>query len=754
VPPRRLNTAVPRDLETVCLKCLHKEPGRRYASARELADDLARFQRGEPIRARPVGVLEQAWRWCRRNRAVTAVSAAALLLLVFGLVGVTTLYLNAERQRDLAEQERHRADDERVRARKAADEAERQKKEADDQRREAREQADRSRQVTEALKGMFEVSDPLGIQGFFHGASDKLVGTRITALDLLGFCKERLKKSQGYRPRVRADILDTIGNVYRSLARYDEAAEMLHEAYRLRLQDRAPPGEIAASEYSLGALYHDRGDYPKAVPLYRKSLEARLNEKPPDPVAIANCEFNLAWALGELEQLAESEKVFKSCVERRRKFFGPDHRQTAVAQMGLASIYLDTERYAEAKVLVDQVIRTLRKVSEDPVLPDALAWFQQGVIRSLALGDHAGGEKKLRASLELCREKLGRRHLYVTMPMVQLAIILEYRGRQFDADAQALYEEALGIVEERVGLGHPKALIAVRNLTRVQQRRGQQDKAEAYYEKVLGIYRERFGRTSPFVADVLYDYAELLGPQRRDRYEKFLREAAAIYRDAEGLPRKRRPQCLNALGVLRFQERNYAESERLFREALRVVRRQPFAPAALGVLVRSNAAHVHLTQGKASDEVAAWLTEAEKLLPRVRAVERRGLVHPVVLSRCAYLRLARRDHADVARRLGDYSATLSPDAGRWQDVAFELAQCLPLVERDDKLTTEEKGRLREEYGARAVALLRRAWEKGWPQAVGWENDPRLQSLRDREDYQQLLLQVRNKSAVPGVGVAP
>jgi len=105
--PRRLNGRIPGDLEAICLKCLEKDPGRRYQTAQELSEDLSRFLAGQPVIARPAGPLGRAWRWYRNHPEAAVWTAggyaacSSIFLLCWNLAGIVVLSLGIHRSEDV-----------------------------------------------------------------------------------------------------------------------------------------------------------------------------------------------------------------------------------------------------------------------------------------------------------------------------------------------------------------------------------------------------------------------------------------------------------------------------------------------------------------------------------------------------------------------------------------------------------------------------------------------------------------------------
>ena len=228
VPPRSLNPQVPRDLETICLKCLQKEPGARYLTAEALADDLRCFQKNLPILAQPTGRLAKAAKWCRRNPAVAALIGAVFAVLIAG-VAVSA----------------HFAFDARARA-----------SDADKQACLAREKADEARlREAETRIEYQRAEDALALKA----RQERL---RRSALDVMtSFVVDDLLEKQATLTVRQKDYLQMCLKLYEEYAAEAGATEEIRAG-------------AAAAQHRVGAIRYRLGD-PAAVTAYADAIAAR-----------------------------------------------------------------------------------------------------------------------------------------------------------------------------------------------------------------------------------------------------------------------------------------------------------------------------------------------------------------------------------------------------------------------------------------------------------------------------------------------
>ena len=245
-PPqlRKLNSTVPLDLQTIDLKCLSKDPSRRYSSAGALASDLELFLSDLPIQARPISNLERTWRWCRRNRIVASLTATALVLLVTVATVATVGYVATSRA---------------LSAKAVA--------------------AATSEQVSQFLISLFQSSDPLGWSDgntsvFSHGNPDD---RNLSAQDLLDRGAKRIEEELEDQPIIQLALMETIGRVYISVGNYKESIKTHKAAKQLCLAEKPVNRlKLASINDSLASALHFEGYYQESESLYRQTLRDRI----------------------------------------------------------------------------------------------------------------------------------------------------------------------------------------------------------------------------------------------------------------------------------------------------------------------------------------------------------------------------------------------------------------------------------------------------------------------------------------------
>jgi len=299
VPPRRLQPRVPRDLETICLKCLHKEPRHRYTSAEHLAEDLWRFRNGKPIQARPAGLVEQGWKWARRRPALAA-------LLVVSVAACVALGIEDQRYKARLEQ--------------ALEQTRNQRDRADANLQFARDAVDRTvSKITE---------EPRLKEADFYKLRHDLLTYMVPFY--LEFVKQEQTDPKLAAERAQAfsrlgSVRDDMGEKEKAVTEYEQARAIFAQL-AADFPDRPEycQGLVTVHD-NMGTVLRELGKRPEAEAAYREALKiaARLAANSPTVVdyrlALANSYNNLARLLHDLGRHGQSEAAYSESLKIQRQ---------------------------------------------------------------------------------------------------------------------------------------------------------------------------------------------------------------------------------------------------------------------------------------------------------------------------------------------------------------------------------------------------------------------------------------------------
>jgi serine/threonine protein kinase/Tfp pilus assembly protein PilF len=513
-----------KDLETIAFKALEKEPWRRYQSALALAEDVERYLNQQPILARPSSTVYQLRKLVARHKATFAFVTILLLVLISFAITMTIQSTRIARERDKA-----------VTAEETA------------------------KQVSTFLVNLFKISDP--------GQSRS---NTVTAREILDRGSAKVTRELSGQPLVQARLMDTLGQVYASLALYDQAVPLLETALASRRRLLGEENlEVATTLDHLGAVWWRRGEYEKAEPLLERSLATRKRLLGSDDLVVASSFHNLGnlhWSKGEYDQaqaltesalairekrlghddpelastlnslgaiaykrgdLTKAQQLWERTLAIREKMLGPEHPNLAQTLNNLAVVHTDKGDLAQARLLLQRVVQIQEKVlgPKHPDLASGLANLGRVLHES---GDYARARNLYQRAVDI-QEAAGPQN-------PELAEFLDGVAKAWLAEgnvklARQLYQRSLSIREKALGKDHPQTAESLIGLANCDRKEGRYAQAETTFERALALCRTPEGRYNPPVKDVLENYAAM---QRATHREAKAAELEALARANKG----------------------------------------------------------------------------------------------------------------------------------------------------------------------------------------------------------------------------
>jgi len=449
--PQGLARQLAGDLDTIVMKAIEPEPGRRYASAQQLADDIDRHLTGLPVLARPDTFRYRAAKFVRRHRASVAALVLVIIALAGGLVGTLWQARVAAGERDRAQLE----------ARKA-------------------------QQISAFLQDMLGSADP------------SARGRDVTVVEVLDDAAKRAEQELADQPEELALIRSTIGSTYLRLGRATQAVPLLRQALAAREARLGPSHpEVADTIHELGSALSEAGNDAEAEPLFRRALDIYRQTSGPESAATAKVLDSIASVHTSGGRLTEAVALHREVLAMRRKVLGNDHPDLAHSLNNLAVALGTLGRWEEALPLHQEAADLTKRV-QGPDHRDTAAAMSTLAFVLESLGRLEEAERYYAEALAARRKILGTDHPEAAWTAYNYASLLQARGEH--ARALELARDVLALRGNTLPDEHPIVSATLQTRGKSLAATGRDEEAEASFRESLQIRTKALPATHWLIA--------------------------------------------------------------------------------------------------------------------------------------------------------------------------------------------------------------------------------------------------------------